>query len=244
MRLLQQARREVLAELLAPHGRFDDFRFRSMLGVIDRAIGDASIRGGLKAVAAVEDSWKLGLDFGAASTPKSVLYDVSPEMLKAISAVTKDSVNDIWQEAGRAIKTVVRRSVLGVDNLTDSIRRLSKGLRDPKTFGTVETRAEMIIRTEVNRTFAMASDAQMGEAAKAMQAGGLSLKKYWLTADDSRVREAHEEAGQRYSKANAIPEDQPYIVGGEPMMYPLDPSASVGQTINCRCVSVPVVGEI
>lgn len=215
-----------------------------MIRVVDRMIADASIRSGVAASAAVTDSWNLGLEFGAAGVPKGFLYDISDELLRSIVSVTKDSANDIWNEAGRAIKTVVRRSALGVDNLTDSIRMLSRSLRDPKTFGTVETRAEAIIRTEVNRTFAMAGDAQMESAAGAMKGGGFLLMKYWLTAEDSRTRPAHEVAGETYDIAHPIPQDEPFIVGGESMLYPLDPTASPGNTINCFVAGTLIGGRV
>lgn len=243
LRLLQESRRDILAELLSPHGRFDDFRFRVMISVIDRKIAEASALSGRVVDTAVRGSWDAGLEFGAVGVPKAFIYDVSPDVLRAISSVTKDSINDVWIEAGKTIKVAVRRVTLGVDNLSDAIRRLSGVLRSPKVFGTVETRAEMIIRTEVNRTFSMAADAQMGQAGKAMAAGGFELRKYWLSAHDSRVRETHAEAAKTYSKANAIPETEAYIVDGEALMYPLDPTASASNSIGCRCVSVPVVRE-
>lgn len=243
LRLLQATRREILAELLTPHGRFDDFRFRVMIGVIDRKIAEASVASGVIVGDAVKGAWDAGLVFGGAGVPKSFLYDVSPDLLHALSAVTKDSINDVWTEAGKTLKGAVRRVTLGVDNLTDAIRNLSGHLRSPKVFGTVETRAEMIIRTEVNRAFSMAADAQMGQAGEAMKAGGMELRKYWLTAEDARVRETHAEAARRYSKANAILETEPYIVDGEPLMYPLDPAGSASNTIGCRCISVPLVRE-
>lgn len=244
VRLLQATRRDILAELLSPHGRFDDFRFRSMIKVVDRMITDASVRSGVYVGAAVKESWSLGLEFGAIGVPRNFLYDISGDLLNAIISVTRDSANDIWLEAGRAIKTAVRRSALGVDNLDDSIRRLARSLRSPKSFGTVENRAEAIMRTEVNRTFAMANDSQQGSAAEAMGGGGFQLLKYWLTAEDSRTRETHELAGETYDKAHPIPQDEPFIVGGERLMYPLDPSGSPANVVNCRCVSVPVVKEV
>lgn len=243
VRLLQATRRDILAELLSPHGRFDDFRFRSMIKVVDRMITDASARSGVYVGAAVKESWSLGLEFGAIGVPRKFLYDISGDLLNAIISVTRDSANDIWLEAGRAIKNAVRRSALGVDNLDDSIRSLARSLRSPKSFGTVENRAEAIMRTEVNRTFAMANDAQQGSAAAVMGGGGFQLLKYWLTAEDARTRETHEIAGETYDKAHPIPQDEPFIVGGESLMYPLDPSGSPGNTIRCRCVSVPVVKE-
>jgi len=38
--------------------------------------------------------------------------------------------------------------------------------------------------------------------------------------------------------------DEPFIVGGERLMYPGDASGSAAQTINCRCaVAHTVVGD-
>lgn len=214
-----------------------------MIKVVDRMIADASVRSGAVAGGAVTDSWRLGLEFGAVGVPKGFLYDISDDLLRAIISVTKDSANDIWIEAGRIIKGIVRRTALGVDNLDDAIRALARSLRTPKVFGTVENRAEVIIRTEVNRTFAMAGDAQMASAAEAMKGGGFLMMKYWLTAEDSRTRPTHDLAGETYDIKHPIPQDEPFIVGGESMLYPLAPTASPGNTINCRCVSVPVVRE-
>jgi uncharacterized protein with gpF-like domain len=67
--------------------------------------------------------------------------------------------------------------------------------------------------------------------------------KYWLTARDNRVREDHVEAGERYDIDHPIPQDEPFIVGGEELMYPLDPRGSPGNTIRCRCIAVPVILE-
>lgn len=65
-------------------------------------------------------------------------------------------------------------------------------------------------------------------------AGGTAIKE-WVTMGDEKVRPAHEEADSL-----AISSNEPYIVGGEKLMYPGDTSlgATVGNVINCRCASV------
>lgn len=58
--------------------------------------------------------------------------------------------------------------------------------------------------------------------------------KTWVTMGDDKVRETHVEAdGQEQ------PVDQPFIVDGELLMNPGDPSlgASPGNIINCRCTA-------
>lgn len=57
--------------------------------------------------------------------------------------------------------------------------------------------------------------------------------KTWLTAGDGNVREAHADAD-----GQTVPIDQPFDVGGFPMMYPGDPLAPDDLKINCRCTQI------
>jgi hypothetical protein len=66
----------------------------------------------------------------------------------------------------------------------------------------------------------------------ALQAEDVPFKQ-WVTRRDERVRHEHSAAdGQR------VPRDQPFIVGGYPMMHPGDRSAPARLTVNCRCVMI------
>jgi len=65
--------------------------------------------------------------------------------------------------------------------------------------------------------------------------------KGWLCAFVETSREAHKKASNDY-EANPIPLDDPFVVDGETMMYPGDPtSASPGNVINCLCALYPEV---
>lgn len=85
-----------------------------------------------------------------------------------------------------------------------------------------QSRAVAIARTE-SGIFWHAGGRSQGE-----EAGARSHT--WLSTRDLRVRESHREA-----EGQCRPLEQPYDVGGEPLMHPLDPSASPGNIINCRC---------
>lgn len=66
-----------------------------------------------------------------------------------------------------------------------------------------------------------------------LQAAGFTdaeVEKQWLTADDDRVRPAHEEAdGQRVGLF------QSFSVGGEQLFAPRDPTGRPDNVIRCRC---------
>lgn len=68
-------------------------------------------------------------------------------------------------------------------------------------------------------------------------------RKQWLTARDARVRGAL--PGDRFSHRAAdrqiVNKSDPFIIGGERLQHPLDPSASPGNIIQCRCSMRPIV---
>lgn len=68
-----------------------------------------------------------------------------------------------------------------------------------------------------------------GQAAEA--ANSIGLFKQWRTQGDRLVRDSHVAAG----RADPIPIDQPYLVGGQLLRFPADPSGAPGEVYNCRC---------
>lgn len=60
--------------------------------------------------------------------------------------------------------------------------------------------------------------------------GDQGYTKEWLTAIDGRERPAH-----RAANGQQVMADEPFVVGGEFLKFPADPSASAKNRINCRC---------
>jgi len=87
-------------------------------------------------------------------------------------------------------------------------------------------RAERIARTETHT-------AAVGGMTEAMETTGLTYTKSWVAALDDRTRESHRQA--EIDNVD-IPQDKPFIVDGEELMYPGDANGSAGNIINCRCV--------
>lgn len=97
-------------------------------------------------------------------------------------------------------------------------------------------RTEMIARTETIR----ASNAGSTELFKTW---GVRQHE-WLSTKDDRVR-TYDSTNGMYDHLEAdgqvVDMDKPFIVSGEELMFPGDPSGSPGNTINCRCTTIPVV---
>jgi hypothetical protein len=235
LRILRAARRDILAAMVDA-GAFDRWRLQQLLGAIDRVIAQARGFGETAAAASTEQAFALG-----ASVLPGSLVGMSRELAQAIVTVTTDQVRDVWGELGSNLKRLVRRAALGVTDPFKAMQQLARLIRDPKTFGRAFWRAESIIRTEVGRAFSIASQDSLEQAAARGGKSGITIRKYWLTAHDERVRETHRQAGIDYAIGKAIAADAFFVVGGERLKEPLDPNGSAGETINCRCVSVPVV---
>jgi uncharacterized protein with gpF-like domain len=60
------------------------------------------------------------------------------------------------------------------------------------------------------------------------------LKKEWIASFDDRTRDAHAEAD-----GQIVMQSDPFLVGGEQLLYPGDPAGSSENVINCRCSVAP-----
>lgn len=130
--------------------------------------------------------------------------------------------------AGEADKRAIMRRL--ESELTTSIL---KGESIPKMAKRLKAVAEgylgdtiRIARTETTRIENSARQAVGDEGKKR----GFNMWKRWVATADDRTRPEHAEA-----EGQEVPNDEPFIVGGEKMMYPGDISygASAWNTINC-----------
>lgn len=163
----------------------------------------------------------------------------SPEQFMVATSVSADLITNLTQDMRVKINTQIAAGVLGQKNPYDVIKEVDSVLgltAAGKDAGVgVTYKAERIVRTEINRTFNIASRAQTERLNKEFKG---ALRHYWQAADDLRTREEHLKAGEKYDPkwgGKPIPVDQPFIVGGEELMYPGDPAGSAWNTINCRC---------
>lgn len=59
---------------------------------------------------------------------------------------------------------------------------------------------------------------------------GIKVKKKWLAILDSRTRDTHKDLDGQIQKV-----DDPFVVDGDEIMFPGDPTAKPALTYNCRC---------
>ena len=98
-------------------------------------------------------------------------------------------------------------------------------------------RVEAIARTETIRS----SNAGTTELFKEW-----GVKRHeWLSTKDDRTRSyaAGDEFDHVEADGQVVEVGTPFIVSGEELEYPGDPSGSPGNTIECRCTTIPVIED-
>lgn len=128
-------------------------------------------------------------------------------------------LKDVGQGTWNTIKNNVSKAIeQGTSN-----ENLRKILMDNNRFSRV--RADAIARTEV-------ANAYNNGNWTGMQALGEygPTHKYWIAAQVGNSRPTHLE-----KHGDMLPINEPYIVGGEPMLYPHAPGVSAKNAVNCRC---------
>jgi len=169
-------------------------------------------------------------------TAKSFTKGDAPGLLEKWLAAARKFVQS--RPIEKRIKKVLQTTVDWVNTITDealaeglstdqAASRIVDGWSDPES-GISRGRAERIARTET------LSASNAGGHQGALDSG-VDMKKFWISTLDGRVRDAHD-TGQNPSLAVPIKLDGFFIVDGEQLSYPGDPSGSAGNVINCRCV--------
>ena len=137
-------------------------------------------------------------------------------ILVKVNETTKARISDsakVLEAAIRAGKTPDEAA----EEMRDAIR---------STMNATEARRRVIARTEIGRSMEAARNEQM-------RIYGVASKE-WLSSRDSEVRDSHS-----HVDGEVIANDDVFSNGLE---FPLDPAGPPGETINCRCTLIPVVG--
>lgn len=197
---------------------------RTVLNVINGHINRLSKETGLNVTYPFDAALPHG-NFGLSDEVISTATDIGDRMINHIPAANRDEILYVLQQC-----------CLGSLSAGDAQKKIFPLLPANSSARALAERAEAIIRTEVQRAQAAATQERMMGDRERIARIGWTLKKKWLSAPDNRVRPAHRDANGQIREI-----DEPFDVGGEKLMYPLDPAGSEENTLNCRCCATPVL---
>lgn len=188
-------------------------------GYVDDELADvvASVHSAGSLTAWIQAPGTDAISEAAASKWAAVVNEAAVDYMRAATNRLVGVGNQVWA------------TVRGI-----AVDALERGLTGPELMSAIqaatsftEFRADTVGRTETQAAY----NGGDYEGARALGDDG-PVEKFWMAALDNRTREDHADADGQTVKF-----DDPFIVGGEQMQYPLDPSGSPEQVVNCRCVT-------
>lgn len=239
--------RSRIAGLLTEHENFEQYRLRELQDNINNMI--AQYEGQLVQLMSqtVKDSHALGGQFAVepleAAGIKNLFFRPSQAQVNTLLDYNAAMIRSVPADAVRKINNQIRIAALGEGSTFQAMKNITQIMGMPKRASDpakgIAYEAERIFRTETNRVFNLANHSQQLANAEVIP----GLLKQWVATGDSRTRSSHLAA-----HGQTVPIAKKFKIkkqkGGYDMMdYPQDPSASAGNTINCRCRSVEVLPE-
>lgn len=253
-----KALREQIAVSLSTAQNFNAMHLKTLLAEVDRAIDAFQAQLGLGLRGNFAQVYQAGGDSVIAPLQaagfRQFFYQPNPAQLNAVMDFSAALVKNITADVRAKIDTQLRLSIMGERTPVDAMRAVTDALgvearagvwglrKRPEVVKGIAARSEAIVRTETTRVHNLATQSQLQAQAQQVP----DLLKGWAANGDWRTRYDHLIAHQEYNE-HPIPVNESFIVGGEELMYPGDPSASAKQTVNCRCrqfVVHPDVGVI
>lgn len=235
VRELRAAAAQILALLAAQPTDFRQWQLSAiqaqLLAVLDGATG----RAGVVVDGGIRTAWQQGEDVvdkpllasGFAVEAQLPLLDVT--VLKSLREFAVLRLKDVGTEATTRIGRELSGVTIGIKTPFEAIKAIQAQLGNEST-----RRATTIVRTEVGRAFAMASQQRLEQAAVRVP----GLQKQWRRSGKIHSRWNHDAIDGQVVDAN-----KPFVLpspnGPLKMMYPHDPAAPVEEVINCGCISLP-----
>jgi HK97 family phage portal protein len=168
------------------------------------------------------------------------------QVFSEVAGLAGDKLNEQVERAKhstwlRGKLLISTQKITGINRTTQKFvaNQLKQGLEAGETVNDLASRIRRVLGDNRGRALNIARTQTAGAVGSGrhtgMKSAGIELKS-WLTAGDENVRSAHRDAGKKYAEGIAV--DLPFIVDGESLMFPGDPSGSAGNIINCRCVEL------
>jgi len=242
-RLLEAANREILADLARSQpGSYNAARLQALKAQVDRVmqqfaqavssqIADLETQSYKQAAASVDAT------VAAGTGALAVHPVVDTAMLQVVQGYTADLIGGLTHDMSAKINAAIQRGFMGGFNLQQLTGQIGTVLNDGAAtglFSQMGHHAMMIATNEIGRLNSLASITRI----RALAPHHPGLGKGWRHIPVAKVpRIAHILANGQVRQP-----EEPFLVGGEELMYPRDPNGSAENTINCSCLLYAAIG--
>jgi hypothetical protein len=237
VRQLLDARDAIVQLLAAQPADWQQWQLSKILEQINAVLDGATGRAAAAIDSGLRTAWIQGeaaIDAPLAAGGINVTLQMpllNVDMLTSLRQFASLRLKDVGVEAARKIGLQLSLVLVGAETPGEAMRKVQDVLGDHS-----RKRAETIVRTEVGRAFATATQQRMEQAAKIVP----GLRKKWRRSGKIHSRWNHDAIDGQIQ-----PVDQPFKVptndGVIEMMFPHDPTAPASEVINCGCLALQVL---
>jgi hypothetical protein len=237
LRILRESEKALVARLRDPSEAMESSLIRQRDAVRD-AIARFEASAGEALQRGLGTAWDAGVDLLARPMEAIGVDELRPLLriddraLRALRNLTTDQIKGIALKSVNKINTSLGQVLVGTRSMQDAIADVEKILGKDSA-----RRARTIVYTSVGQAYSEASDEAMRDA----ESLGVKLGKRWLKSGKRNPRPSHVAAHNQMVRVS-----QPFLIamakgGVEPLRFPRDPKASLGNILACGCISVPVL---
>lgn len=232
---LVAVRAQILTLLASQPAEWQQWQLTQILDQVTTLLAGATGRAATVADGSLRELWLQGEDIvdkplaAAGLNVEMQLPLLDTQVLTSLRRFTELRLKDVGTEAARKIGNQLSLVTVGASTPFAAMQAVQRllGTESPQ-------RAATIVRTEVGRAFALATN-QRQEQAVALVPG---LQKQWRRSGKIHSRWNHDAID-----GQVVDVGKPFIVptdsGPLKMMHPHDPTAPIEEIINCGCLSLP-----
>jgi len=232
IRRLSVARKQIAASVATTE--WELYRLPQLKRAVDSAMQDFAGRYAKELSSDQKEFWSFGQTMVdepiLAVGIKAIIPAIDTTVLVAMQNYSTHLVQALGTDAANKIYNEMAMGLMGQKTPFEVMQAVGANLKDKGIFNSIAARAETITRQECGRILEAASQKRMEAAAEVVP----GLQKMWQHGVSRVPRLSHLAAVGQVRDVN-----EPFMVGGEALMYPRDPAGSPGNTINCSCYTVP-----
>lgn len=234
-RLLRLARRRIQATLAGQPTDYQRWRLPQLRAEIDRVLAAMASDGAGALERGAELSWRAGqalveAPIAAAGVTAAVEFGrIDTRQLSAMKSFLTNRIRGISAATVERINEELAMVVIGLRSPGEAIAKLTEIFKGNRA------RALTIVRTELGRAFSTAAQQRMMQAREKLP----GLQKQWRRSGKLHPRLHHDAIDGQVREV-----DKPFdLANGARIMFPRDPEAPPGETVNCGCESLPFMAH-
>jgi hypothetical protein len=233
--VLEDAQLEIIRRMAAGSSEWDFARLTRLRAEIAEILRDAGADLGDRQVEHLDSAFTAGteiidrpVDRAIGLRLDSVLNSPDRRQLQAMKSFMVDRMQGISTDTAARITSQLGLVLTGVNTPGQAIDAIAPQIEGGRA------RALMTVRTELGTAFSTATQQRQVQASRVLP----GLRKQWRRSGKIHSRLTHDLADGQIRKP-----EEPFMVGGIPIMYPRDPKIPIKHRANCGCLQVPYMSR-